>query len=219
MRTASRRSVSAIFFLNGTVPAAVPRDTAPVFAPPGRALLGLGLLAFLGLLTEGAMADWTAVYLSHALMTSHAVASAGFAAFSLAMAAGRFGGDWLVGRFGCAAVLRTSASIAALGLGSALVLGQPGPAIVGFGLVGLGIANAIPILFSAAAAVPGLQPGRALAAVAAAGYLGFLAGPPLIGFVADLTSLPLGLAIVSACCALIAARGGRVASIGAGQRR
>ncbi len=97
------------------VPAPVPRDTAPVFAPPGRALLGLGLPAFLGLLTEGAMADWTAVYLSHALMTSHAVASVGFAAFSLTMAAGRFGGDWLVGRFGCAAVLRTSASIAAPG--------------------------------------------------------------------------------------------------------
>jgi MFS family permease len=176
----------------------------PVFVRPGRALLGLGLLAFGGLLAEGAMADWSAVYLRDALGTSPAVAAAGFTAFSLAMAAGRFGGDRLAARLHPDRLLRASAALAAAGLGTALLLGRPAAAIAGFGLVGLGIANVIPILFSAAGRVRGVPAGTALAAVATTGYLGFLAGPPLIGLTAELAGLPPALGLVSACCALVA---------------
>ncbi len=150
-------------------------------------MLGLGLLTFCGLLAEGAMADWSAVYLHDALGTTPALAATGFAAFSLTMAAGRFGGDRLVGRLGPRSVLRASSTIAAGGLSGALLLGTPLAAIFGFGLVGAGIANVIPILFGAAGRIAGISAGTALAAVATTGYCGYLAGPPLIGLAAELT--------------------------------
>lgn len=190
------------------LPALLPseRGTAggPAFARPSRALAGLGTLAFLGLLAEGAMADWSAVYLRDALATTPAVAAQGFAAFSLTMAAGRFVGDRVVARFGPARVLRASGAVAALGLALGLALGEPRAAILGFGLVGLGIANVVPILFSAAGRVRGGEAGMVLAAVATTGYLGLLAGPPLIGFAADLAGLPAALGLVSAAGAAIA---------------
>jgi MFS family permease len=181
-------------------------ETGATFVKPTGALLRLGSLAFLGLLAEGSMADWSAVYLQHDLHTSAVVASFGFAAFSLSMAVGRFGGDTLVNRFGSTLVLRASSMVAACGLGVGVLSGEPILAIVGFGLVGLGIANIIPVLFSAAGQVHGVAPGTALAAVASTGYCGFLAGPPVIGLAAELTSLTVGLCLVSACCALISIR-------------
>ena len=174
-----------------------------VFARPTGALLGLGALAFCGLLAEGAMGDWSAVYLHDTLGSSPAVAAVGFAAFSLAMAAGRFGGDRLVVQFGSGLVLRASSAVAAMGLAVALFIGMPTAGIIGCGLVGLGISNVIPILFSAAGRVPGIQAGTALAAVATTGYFGFLAGPPLIGIAAEVSGLRVALGIVSALCALI----------------
>jgi len=156
-------------------------------------------------LASGAMADWSAVYLHDTLGAPPAMAATGFAAFSLAMAAGRFGGDALARRLGPRLLLRTSAAVAAAGLGGALLLGRTPAAIVGFGLVGLGIANVIPVLFSAAGRVPGTPRGTALAAVATTGYGGYLVGPPLIGLAAEGTSLPVALGILCAACALIAA--------------
>jgi len=182
----------------------------PTFVKPRGMLLGLGILAFLGLLAEGAMADWSAVYLHDVLRTDSATAAAGFAACSLMMAAGRFSGDRLANRFGPHQLLRISGTMAAIGLGSGLLIGEPFLAIVGFGLVGLGISNIIPILFSAAGRLHGVAAGPALASVATTGYLGFLAGPPLIGLVAEASSLPLALGLVSVCCALIALSAGSV---------
>lgn len=184
-----------------------PRADGPpslVFVRPTGALLPLGALALCGLLVEGAMGDWSAVYLHDTLGGSAAFAATGFAAASLAMAAGRFGGDGLVDRFGPARVLRASAAVAATGLGRALVVGELVIGVVGFGLVGLGIANVIPILFSAAGSVPGTPPGIGIATVATMGYLGFLAGPPLIGLVADATGLRVALGLVAGLCAVIA---------------
>jgi len=190
----------------------VPSDAAdasasPVFARPSGVLFGLGVLAFFGLLAEGAMADWSAVYLRDTLETTPAVAAAGFAAFSLAMAAGRFRGDRLVSLLGPGRLLGASGAVAACGLGGALLVGAPAAAVVGCGLVGLGISNVIPVLFSAAGHVRGIQAGTALAAVATIGYLGLLAGPPLIGLTAHVTSLPVALGLVGAFCAAIGVGG------------
>ncbi len=185
-----------------------PESPGPVFARPARAYLGLGLLAFAGLLAEGAMADWSAVYLHDALAASPAVAATGFAAFSLTMAAGRLGGDRLVRHLGAGPLVRASSSLAALGLTAALVVGEPLVAIVGFALVGLGIANIIPILFSAAGRMEGARAGTALAAVATTGYVGFLAGPPLIGLAAEAVSLRVALGLVSVACTLVAVGAG-----------
>jgi fucose permease len=181
----------------------------PVFAWPPAGLLSLGLLTFCGLLVEGAMGDWSAVYLHDALGTTASVAAGGFAAFSVMMAAGRFGGSYLADRLGPQALLRCSGALAAGELAAALLLATPWAALVGFAMVGLGLANVIPVLFSAAGRVPGVPAGTALAAIATTGYGGYLAGPPLIGFAAGLTGLPAALAIVATCCAVIAA-GARV---------
>lgn len=181
-------------------------DRGPTLVRPSPAVLGLGMLAFLGLLTEGAMADWSAVYLHDVLRTDAALAAAGFATCSLMMAIGRFGGDWITTRVGSVRLLQGSATLAALGLGSGLLIATPSAAIAGFGLVGFGIANIIPVLFSTAGKIEGMSAGTALAAVASTGYFGLLAGPPLIGFVAEHSSLPIALGLVSACCALIAIR-------------
>jgi len=174
------------------------------FARPDGVLLGLGTLAFCGLVAEGAMGDWSAVYLHDTLASSAALAATGFAAFSVTMAAGRFGGDRLVARFGPAAVLRGSGAVGALGLAVALTLGTARAGIAGCALVGLGLANVIPIVFSAAGRIPGVPPATGLAAVATTGYVGFLAGPPAIGLAAQLSGLRVALGIVSALCALIA---------------
>jgi fucose permease len=183
--------------------------SGPVLVRPTGPLARLGALAFCGLLAEGAMADWSAVYLHDGLGSGPAVAALGFAAFSLAMAIGRAAGDAVVARFGPERILRTSTAMAALGLTAALLIAEPVVGIAGCGLVGLGISNVIPILFSAAGHTPGVPPGTALAAVATAGYAGFLAGPPLIGLVADWAGIGVGLGVVSLLCALIAA-GGRM---------
>jgi MFS family permease len=187
-----------------TAPSSGPRG--PVFVLPPASVLSLGILTFCGLLAEGAVGDWSGVYLRDALGASASVAAIGFAAFSLAMAAGRFAGDRLAARLGAARLLRLSGATAVAGIGGALLLGTPLAAIAGFGLVGLGIANVIPVLFSAAGRVPGTRPEMALAAVATTGYFGFLTGPPLIGLTAELTSLSAGLGVVGLACAVIAAR-------------
>ena len=208
-------AIVAAAFVSGTlgwlVPSEPRRDgAAHIVGPPSRRLLGLGLVAFLGLLAEGAMGDWSAVYLHDALGQSGAAAATGFAAFSLAMAVGRLGGDRLADGLGPRALLRASGAVAAAGLGVALIAGEPRVALAGFAAVGLGIANIIPVTFRSAGRVSDVPAGTALAAVATTGYLGYLAGPPLIGLVAETTSLPLGLGIVSACCALVAVRAGSV---------
>ncbi len=168
----------------------------PAFILPRRALLGLGLVAFFVLIGEGAMGDWSAVYLSTVLGTGPGLAAAGYAAFSLTMAVGRFTGDYLVQRFGPVTLMRASGLVAALGLGTGLLLAHPLAAILGFAAVGAGLANTIPILFSAAGRSREMAPGPAIAAVATTGYLGLLTGPVMIGGLADLAGLPVGLGLV-----------------------
>lgn len=178
-------------------------------ALPRGPLLGLGVLAFFCLVAEGAMADWSAVYLRDRLGTDAAFAAAGYAAFSVAMAAGRFGGDALRARTGAVLLVRASALLAALGLGVALLVAQPVAALLGFACVGLGLANIVPILFTAAGRTAGVASEIGIAAVASFGYFGFLIGPPLIGFVAQATSLSWGLALVALFIALIALLAGQ----------
>ena len=186
------------------------RDDAPLIALPRGSLFGLGVMGFFAFLAEGSIADWSAVYLRHELGTSAGMAGSGYAAHSLAMVAGRLLGDRLRGRFGPVVLVRASASLAAVGLGTALLIGHPVAAIVGFTAVGLGFANIVPVIFGAAGNQPGVASGTGLSAVATAAYLGLLAGPPLIGFVAEATTLPIGLGVVATVAALIAVQAGRL---------
>ena len=169
----------------------------PHFVLPRGRLLVLGAMGFFILMTEGAMGDWTAVYLRLDLGAGAGLAGAGFAVFSAAMAIGRLTGDRLVAAFGPVVMVGWGALLAAFGLGGALLLHDPAAAILGFGLVGLGLANVVPILFSAAGRTPGIAPGAAIAAVTTAGYSGFLAGPPMVGFAAEWIGLPGALGLLA----------------------
>ena len=183
----------------------------------------LGVMAGLGLIGEGAMYDWSVLYLRQELAAPTAIASLGYASFSGAMAAGRFGGDWVRARVAPAPLLRASGLLAAVGMALALAVPHPAAALGGFALVGLGFANMVPVLFSAAGQLPGIAPAHGIAAVASVGYFGMMAGPPFIGFIAQASSLTWGLLVVILFAVLLAALSRRAeasqAPAGSVQRR
>ncbi len=171
-------------------------EGTPAFARPTRALLGLGIISFCVLLGEGAMGDWSAVYLDDTLKTGPGFAAAGYAAFSLSMAFGRLFGDKLTERLGPARLVRSCGALATVGLGVALAVGQPLVALVGFACAGAGFSIVFPTALSAAGRTGTMATGPALAAVSTAAYTGFLVGPPFIGFLAELTGLGTALYLV-----------------------
>jgi predicted MFS family arabinose efflux permease len=177
------------------------------FALPSRSVLLIGALCFLVMTTEGAVADWAGIYLTGVTDASRAASAVGFAGFSLGMAVARLGGDGLVERYSRRSVLVGGAALAAVSLAILLAAGQAAVAVIAFVLVGVGVANAVPLLFSAAGRVP--PAGPSLAAVFTIGYLGFILGPPVIGVLADALTLTAALALVCAALVLVAALGGR----------
>jgi MFS family permease len=158
--------------------------SAPHFVLPRGTALVLGLLAMMVMVVEGASADWSALHLIQNTGATPAVAAAGFAAFSLAMASCRFIGDAVTDRFGRVMVLRAGGLLITTGFLIAVLVPVPFVAAAGFGLIGLGAANIVPVLIGQASRLPDVAPGAGVAAVATIGYVGFLAGPPLIGFLA-----------------------------------
>lgn len=186
------------------------RQPGPVVAVPPPALAGLAALLFCVLLAEGAVSNWSAVYLRTGLGASAGVAGLGYAAFSGAMALGRLHGDRLLDRFATRRVVQTGAAGAALGLGGGVLLAHPAAGIAAFFVQGLGFAVLVPVLFRAAARTPGLAPGTSIAAVASAGYVGLFTGPPLLGFVADTLSLSWAMGVVAALAGLVALGAGPV---------
>jgi fucose permease len=134
---------------------------------------------------EGSVMDWGAIYLQKELGSAQAASTLGFAAFMGTMAIMRFAGDTVRNRFGAVATLRASGLIGAAGLGAAALAPSPAFAFAGFALAGIGVANLIPIIFSAAGNHPGLSAGTAIASVTMLGYSGILVAPASIGFVAE----------------------------------
>jgi MFS family permease len=173
------------------------------FAWPRGSITGLAVLTLLCLLVEGAMADWTAIYLQTVTGASLEKAVAGFAAFSLTMTICRFMGDIVVRRLGRIRTIRLGGLLAALGITLAMAVPQPLPAMIGFALVGLGLANTVPVLFSTAGETKGMPPSMGVAMVATLGYAGLLLGPPLIGFGGDLIGLRPTLSLLILCALTI----------------
>ena len=172
---------------------------------PRLRVLVLGALAFTVLFAEGAMGDWSAVYLRDVAGAGPALVASGYAAFSVMMALGRVVGDRLTAWFGAHRMVGFGGLLAAAGITLALVNPSTTAIAVGFGAVGAGLATAFPSVISAAGRVPGTSTGDGIAGVATLGYFGLLAGPPIIGFVAQLTTLRGGMAAVGAACLLSAA--------------
>lgn len=182
--------------------------------PRGPALY-LGLLALLCMAVEGALVDWSALVLRQQTGASAAQAALGFSLFSIAMAACRFAGDSLVLRFGARGVMVAGGLAMAAGVLLAVGTGNYVVSALGFGLVGLGAANVVPVIFTAAARTPGMAPGVGLATAATVGYSGLLLGPPVIGWIAAHAGLALGVGSLALAGAVIAASANIVRGAGA----
>jgi fucose permease len=159
------------------------------------------LLAVAGLMVcsgavEDSSASWGAVYLRDDLGAGPFLAGLPFVAFQVTMTVGRVAGDRVVDRFGAVPVARTGALVAAAALLGALLLARSGVAIVGWAVAGLGVATLFPLAFAAAGAVPGVRAGDGIAVVGFLARLGFLATPPVIGAIADASSVGTGLLVV-----------------------
>ncbi len=165
----------------------------PVLALPHGPLWPLALIAAASFLAEGAAGDWSAVYLATVIGASPGVSALALSGFSLGLVLARFVADALGARFGDLALLRFGALLAGTGMTLGLVVPTAPVAILGFVAVGMGFAAVVPIAFRRAANLDGIEPGVGVAAVATVAYTGFLAGPPLIGLVAEVIGLRLAL--------------------------
>jgi MFS family permease len=167
------------------------------FMIPPRILWPLGIIAFCTALGEGAMADWSALYLNDHLNSSASIAAIGYFVFSLTMLTGRFLGDGVVATLGPVRVIRACSTIATFGLLFGIAIDLVWSMLIGFGAVGLGLSVVIPLVYGAAGNTPGIPGGRGVASVATIGYTGFLAGPAALGWVAEATSLRAAMLMVA----------------------
>jgi MFS family permease len=166
------------------------------FRLPGKALLGVAMLTFIALFSEGVLQDWAAVYMRQVVLVPIWIAAIAYAGYSSAMALGRFAGDRALALIGERTLMRLSGALIIVGLAAALLLPRPFSAIAGFAVAGLGNANLVPILFSAAGRDPVLGPGPGIATVTTVGFCGFLVGPAVIGLMSAFFGLSVALGVV-----------------------
>ncbi|WP_419697245.1 MFS transporter (plasmid) [Mesorhizobium muleiense] len=190
------------------------RHTLAIGALRDGKLFMFGILSFLTMMSDGAIADWSTEYLIHYSKATPQTATLGYAVFSLLMIAGRMSGDRVVRAIGCRALMAISGSLASAGMTIALFTPSFAAQLVGFALVGLGIANMVPIIFSNAARVDSVPPSVGIAFVSVCGYSGFVVGPPVIGGTAHALGLDRALLVIIAIGVIVAC-----ASVIFGRRR
>ncbi|MCV2447230.1 MFS transporter [Paracoccus sp. DMF] len=177
-------------------------DTTPAQArsgtgAPGLRVLALGAVAFAIFFAEGAIMDWAALYLVRILGASESTGALGYAVFAGSMLLGRLLGDRANRMFGAVRLFRLGTATVALALAAMLVAGAVAPVLAAMALCGLGMANVIPILFSAAGRLGLADGGRSMSRVLTMGYAGLLVGPAIMGFIAKAASLQVSLALVA----------------------
>jgi predicted MFS family arabinose efflux permease len=180
-------------------------EKQPLLIMPRGAVIFIGLLCFACFMAEGAVLDWSALLLTSGAGFVADQGGLGYAAFAVAMTAGRFSGDKIVARWGGPRILLVGGLCAAAGFFTAVLAPVPAVALIGFVLIGLGASNIVPILFTAAGRQRDMPPGLAVGAITTIGYTGILAGPALIGFVAHASSLHLAFAGLGGAMLLVAA--------------
>lgn len=189
-------------FLLNQVP--VSNSAKPKFSWPDKSLIKLGLICFSSMACENIMYDWSGIYMSKAVHTTHATATAAFVIFMTTLTISRFTGDKLVNRYGVKILMQYSGVFIVTGFALAVAFPYVPTTITGFGLIGIGTSCIVPLVFSEAGRSKTMSKGPAVAAVSTVGYLGFLMVPPVVGFVAQALNLrwsfaviaPLGLLIV-----------------------
>ncbi len=174
------------------------KSAGPAFALPHGIVLFLGVLCFILFLTEGAVLDWSAVFLVTVHGMKESLAGLGYAAFATTMTVGRLTGDWFVRRFGPGKIVVAGALGAATGLLLATLVPSWEVALLGYALVGAGCSNIVPVLFSATGRQTVMPESVAIPAITTLGYAGILVGPAGIGFIAKVSSLPVAFGVVAA---------------------
>ena len=172
-------------------------NSQPLFAKPDSRILLLGLIAFCCMLCEGAMADWSGVYFKKVVQAPASLTTIGYVAFTGTMALGRFLGDWLVTKLGVKRMLQMSGTIITAGLLIAVLFPYLITATTGFLLVGFGVSSVVPIVYGTAGKSATMPASTALAAVSTIGFLGFLIGPPIIGFIAQAINLRWSFTLIA----------------------
>ncbi|TWF44490.1 fucose permease [Chitinophaga polysaccharea] len=200
-----------VLTMNRLVTTVPNENSAPsLFGKPDAFLITLGIIAMCSMICEGTMFDWSGVYFRRVIVVKDGLSGAGYAAFMSTMASGRFIADRLTTRLGVKKMLLISGSLTAAGLLVAVIFPYFYTAMFGFMLVGAGVSAVVPLVYSAAGKSKTLSPGMALATVSTIGYLGFLFGPPLIGFVAQATNLGIAFTMIAVMGAAIAVMSARI---------
>lgn len=168
-----------------------------IFVKPDRYIVSLGILAFACMICEGTMFDWSGIYFEKVVNAPLDLSRLGYVAFMFTMTAGRFTADWMVTKIGIEKVLRFSGVFIFTGMLLAITFPYLATATAGFLLVGIGTSSVVPMAYSMAGKSKTMLPGVALATVSSIGFLGFLLGPPIIGFVSELTNLRVSFTLIA----------------------
>ncbi|AZE66339.1 Fucose permease [Pseudomonas synxantha] len=182
-------------------------SSGPAFAVPHGVVLFIGCLCFIVFLAEGAVLDWSAVFLSAERGLDEAYAGLGYAAFALTMTAGRLTGDAIVRRLGATLVIVIGGALACAGLLLATLLPAWETALLGYALVGAGCSNIVPVLYTAVGRQKVMPEHIAVPAITTLGYAGILAGPAMIGFIAHGSSLSTAFVLIAVLLAAVAISG------------
>ena len=182
-------------------------SNGPAFAVPHGVVLFIGLLCFVVFLAEGSMLDWSAVFLTADKQIDEAYAGLGYAAFALTMTVGRLLGDTIVSRLGARRVIVLGGLFAAAGLVLATLAASWQVALVGYGLVGIGCSNIVPVLYTAVGKQTLMPASIAVPAITTLGYAGILAGPAAIGFIAHASSLSTAFLLIATLLVAVAISG------------
>ncbi len=185
-----------------------PESSQAHFTWPKGTLLLVGMLICFGMLAEGVMYNWSVLYVNQELHAPQDLAAIAYVSFAGATAAMRFAGDSVRARVSERTMLVAGPTVSAIAMLLVLLVGRPWFAMVGFAVVGIGLATVVPILYNAATRVPGVSRAAAIASVSSIGYVGFMIGPPIIGGIAHATTLTIamGTLIVAAVILIIGAR-------------
>lgn len=167
-----------------------------LFTKPDKELIWFGVIGFCCMASEGVMFDWSGVYFKDVVKAPGALVILGYTSFMIMMASGRFLGDGLINKFGKRKVLQISGIMISVGLFTAVFLPYLIPSTFAFMVVGLGVASVVPTLYSLAGKNKTVPPGEALTIVSSVSFLGFLLGPPVIGYIAELSSLRFSFAFI-----------------------